>query len=153
MFFVTQIYITILMIQGTVSRTIFHCNSYLVEFWFCSHPSCSEWSLWDFVHGTIAVLSWHSQNVLASWYPIIERVKLKPIFHRIWITMKKALVKWVPGIHGFHRGAVNSPHKGRWRGALMFSLICVWINGWVNNREAGYLICYSAYYDVMVMDM
>ena len=32
---------------------------------------------------------------------------------------------------------VNSPHKGQWRGALMFSLICVWINGWVNNREAG----------------
>ena len=28
-------------------------------------------------------------------------------------------------------------HKGRWRGALMFSLICVWINGWVNNGEAG----------------
>ena len=22
---------------------------------------------------------------------------------------------------------VNSPHKGQWRGALMFSLICVWI--------------------------
>ena len=29
---------------------------------------------------------------------------------------------------------VNSPHKGQWGGALMFSLICVWINGWVNNR-------------------
>ena len=25
-------------------------------------------------------------------------------------------------------------YKGQWRGALMFSLICVWINGWVNNR-------------------
>ena len=24
------------------------------------------------------------------------------------------------------------PHKGQLRGALMFSLICVWINGWVN---------------------
>ena len=32
---------------------------------------------------------------------------------------------------------MNSPHKGQWRGALMFYLICVWINGWVNNREAG----------------
>ena len=32
---------------------------------------------------------------------------------------------------------VNSPHQGQWRGALMFSLICAWINGWVNNREAG----------------
>ena len=33
--------------------------------------------------------------------------------------------------------AENSPHKGQWRGALMFSLICVWINDWVNNRRAG----------------
>ena len=33
---------------------------------------------------------------------------------------------------------VNSPHKGQWRGALMLSLICTWINGWVNNREAGW---------------
>ena len=31
---------------------------------------------------------------------------------------------------------VNSPHRGQWRGALMFSLSCVWINGWVNNHEA-----------------
>ena len=46
---------------------------------------------------------------------------------------------------------VNSPHKGKWRGALMFSLICVWINGWVNNREAGDLRCYRAHYDVTVM--
>ena len=27
----------------------------------------------------------------------------------------------------------NSPHKGQWRGALIFSLICARINGWVNN--------------------
>ena len=26
-----------------------------------------------------------------------------------------------------------SPHNGQWRGALMFSLICFWINCWVNN--------------------
>ena len=43
------------------------------------------------------------------------------------------------------------PHKGQWRGALMFSLICVWINGWVNNREAGDLRRYRAHYDVNVM--
>ena len=46
---------------------------------------------------------------------------------------------------------VNSPHKGQWRGALMFSLICVWINGWVNNREAGDLRRYRGHYDVTVM--
>ena len=31
-------------------------------------------------------------------------------------------------------------------------LICVWINGWVNNREAGDLRCYRTYYDVTVMN-
>ena len=35
--------------------------------------------------------------------------------------------------------------------ALMFSLICVWINGWVNNREAGDLRHHRVYYDVTVM--
>ena len=44
------------------------------------------------------------------------------------------------------------PHKGQWRRALMFSLICVWINGWVNNRNAGYLRLYRAHYDVTVMN-
>ena len=52
---------------------------------------------------------------------------------------------------GIHRSQVNSPHKGQWRGALMFSLICVWINGWVNNREAGDLRRHCAHYDVIVM--
>ena len=51
-----------------------------------------------------------------------------------------------------HRSPVNSPHKGQWRGALMFSLICVWINGWVNNREAGDLRRYRAHYDITVME-
>ena len=46
---------------------------------------------------------------------------------------------------------VNSPHKGQWRGALMFSLICVLINGWVNSREAGDMRCHRGHYDVNVM--
>ena len=48
---------------------------------------------------------------------------------------------------------VNSPHKGQWRGALMFSLICVWINGWVNECEAGDLRRHRAHFDVTVMVM
>ena len=46
---------------------------------------------------------------------------------------------------------VNSPHKGQWRGALMFSLICAWINSWANNREAGDWRHHRAHYDVIVM--
>ena len=40
-------------------------------------------------------------------------------------------------VRGIHWSPVNSPHKGQWHGALMFSFICAWINGWVNNRGAG----------------
>ena len=45
----------------------------------------------------------------------------------------------------------RSLHKGQWRGALMFSLICAWINCWVNNGEAGDLRCCCTHYDVIVM--
>ena len=51
----------------------------------------------------------------------------------------------------FHRSPVNSPHKGQWRGDLMFSLICVWINGWRNNREAGDLRRHPTHCDLIVM--
>ena len=67
------------------------------------------------------------------------------------------VIKWKhfprnwPFVRGIHRSPVNSPHKGQWLGALMFSLICVWINAWVNNREAGDLRSYLAHYDVTVM--
>ena len=54
-------------------------------------------------------------------------------------------------VQGIHRSPVNSPHKSQWRGALMFSLICAWINGWVNNREAGDLRRHCADCDVTVM--
>ena len=50
--------------------------------------------------------------------------------------------------------AGNSPvtvDKGQWRGALMFYLICAWINGWVNNLGAGDLRRHRGQYDVIVM--
>ena len=52
---------------------------------------------------------------------------------------------------GIYRWTANSPHRGQWRGALVLSLICAWINGWVNNREAGDRRRHRAHYDVAVM--
>ena len=69
------------------------------------------------------------------------------------------IMKWVhfprywPFVQGIHLFPVKSPPKGQWRGALMLSLICVRINGWVNNREAGDLRRYRAHYDVIVMGL
>ena len=63
------------------------------------------------------------------------------------------VIKWkhFPRYWQFVRGIHRFPRKSQWRGALMFSLICVWINDWVNNHEAGDLRRYRAYYDVIVM--
>ena len=67
------------------------------------------------------------------------------------------VIKWKhfprdwPFVRGIHRSPVISPHKGQWRGALMFSLICVSINESVNNREAGDLWRDRAHHDVIVM--
>ena len=87
-------------------------------------------------------------------------------FDIFWITDRKGywiartyddVIKWKhfprywPFVRGIHRGPVNSLHKGQWRGALMFSLICVWINGWVSNREAGDVRRHRAHYEVTVM--
>ena len=72
-------------------------------------------------------------------------------------SMHDDVMKWRhfprnwPFVRGIHRSPVNSPHKGQWRGALVFSLICVWINGWVNNHEAGDLRHHRTHYVVVVM--
>ena len=56
-----------------------------------------------------------------------------------------------PFVWGIHRSPVNSPCKGQWRGGLMFSFICAWIYGWVNDCESGDLRRHHAHYDVIVM--
>ena len=66
----------------------------------------------------------------------------------------KHFPRYWPFVRGIPRPPENSPHKGQWRGVLMFYMICVGINGWENNREAGDAIAlwrYRAHYDVIVM--
>ena len=69
-----------------------------------------------------------------SWHDNVIRWKHFP---RYW-----------PFVRGTHPWPVKSTHKG---GALLFSLICVWINGWANSRYAGDLRRHGAYYDVTLM--
>ena len=56
-----------------------------------------------------------------------------------------------PFVRGIHRSPVNPPHRGQWRGALMFSLICAGTNGWVNNRDARVFRRHRAHNDVTVI--
>ena len=92
----------------------------------------------------------------------------KSIYHLIWVVLKGIarvvdvcmhgdIIKWKhfphywPFVRGIHQSPVNSPHKAQWRRALMFSLNGAWINGWVNNGEAGDLRHYRTQYDVTVI--
>ena len=71
--------------------------------------------------------------------------------------LRDDVIKWKhfsryrPFVRGIHRSPVNSPQKDQRRGALMFYLICAWINGWVTNHEPGDLSRHRAHYDVIVM--
>ena len=68
-----------------------------------------------------------------------------------WRHQMKAFPRYWPFVQGIRRSTVNSPHIGHWHGALVFSLICAWINGSVNNREAGVLRRHRTHYNVTVM--
>ena len=71
-------------------------------------------------------------------------------FHDDVIKWKHFPRNW-PFVRGIHRSPVNSTHKGQWRGALMFSLICTRINVWVNNGDAADLRRHRDHYGVIVM--
>ena len=101
----------------------------------CKSSHCISFEDWvpvDFIYG-YPILRWDSDEI--QWLHD-DVIKWKH-FPRYW-----PFVRGIP---------VNSPHKGQWHRALMFSLICVWINGWVNNREAGDVRRYRAHYDVTIM--
>ena len=98
-----------------------------------------HWYLNGYIWIPIWILEWERWRRFDSISNIKVRVLWKH-FPRYW-----------PFARVIHRWPVNSPHKGQWRGALMFSLICAWINSWVNNGEAGDLIRHCAHYDVAVM--
>ena len=98
----------------------------------------------------------HIKKYYINWLLNINLINII-VWLLILMTTHDDVIKWKhfprnwPFVRGIHRSPVNSPHKGQWRGALMFSLICVWINNWVSNREAGDSRRYRAHYDVSVM--
>ena len=69
-----------------------------------------------------------------SEFPITGPLKWETIGDRWFPNTKDQwhddVIKWKhfprywPFARGLHRPPVNSPHKGQWRGALMFSLLC-----------------------------
>ena len=99
---------------------------------------------------------WRHDVIILSMSPLC----CEPLMGRLLpkrVKVHNGVIKWKhfprywPFVRGIHRSPVNSPHKGQGRRALMFSLICAWINAWVNNREAGGLRGHCAHYDVIVI--
>ena len=72
-------------------------------------------------------------NIIAPWWQIET------------FSALLALCVWNSPVTG------EFPHKGQWRGALMFSLIWAWTNGWVSNQNFGDLRGHHAHYDVTVV--
>ena len=113
-----------------------------VPYRFRFHGSFSDWSVGRYHDGGTTSYLW-----LWCAEPIRNESKC---FHDDVIKWKH-FPSYRPFVRGIHRSPVNSLHKGQWRGALMFSLIYAWINGWVNNRQAGDFRRHHTHYDVIVM--
>ena len=118
-----------------------------------SRPQCVKHPRWPF--GLCITLGW-----------IIKRYVLLLVAYTLhstsindieWECFHDDVIKWklfrVTGhLCGEFTGHRWIPlRKGLWGGAFMFSLICAWINGWVNNRDTGDLRRHCAHYDVTVM--
>ena len=91
-----------------------------------------------------------SDRIKMVWGVVPGHVQVEAQHHDDVIKWKHFPRNW-PFVREIRRSPVNFPHKGQWRGALMFSLIYAWINDWVNNREAGDLRRQHGHYDVIVM--
>ena len=93
---------------------------------------------------------WCHETCICTTVDILTSMLYPKQAHADVIKWKKNLRYW-PFVRGVHRWPVNSPHKGQWRGALMFSLICTWTSGWANHRDAGDLRRHRAHYVVTVL--
>ena len=87
-----------------------------------------------------------------QWWPTSTH-QLSQVGIRNMIWTNDDVIKWkhFPRYWPFVRGIRWIPRTKARDPELWFSLICAWINGWVNNGEAGDLRCHRAHYDVTVM--
>ena len=77
----------------------------------------------------------HKRPVKQKMIPFDIVIRMIQVFDYLkWNTMITSSNGNIFRVTGHLCGEFTGHHKGQWRKALMFSLICVWINGWVNNR-------------------
>ena len=90
-------------------------------------------------------------DLISSTNGIKRLLRWRVMVRPWWRHQMKTFSALLAMCAGIHRSPVSFSHKGQRCGALMFSLICAWINHCVNNGETGDLRRYRAHYDVIVM--
>ena len=83
--------------------------------------------------------------------PTCVEPPLEKFDHHDDVIKWKHFPRYWPFVRGIHRSPVNSPHKGQWRRALMFSMICALNKRLIKKREAGDLRRHRVHNDVTVM--
>ena len=120
---------------------------HLTMFLFFDKRTCNFNSLNNILYLAISFRSFSSYFPIFLSFPKVH----VGMFTHDDIIKWKHLPRYWPFVRGIQRSPVNSPHKGQWRRALMFSLICTWNHNWANNGDAGNLRRYHVHYDVIVM--
>ena len=106
-------------------------NYYLEQRWTSSiMPYCITWPHWEWAGNWILDMQ-NRYRFICSMTHILKLgriLRLQQVAYNIHddiIKWKHFLHYW-PFVRGIHWSPVDSPHKGQWCRALMFSLICTW---------------------------
>ena len=135
---------------GSHWNTTFICFSVSIRILnYCTHSNKIEGGSLDYISACLSCVSFcPSRIVLMStticqiWTKnIVMCIFLVKILDVVdnqhltswWLHQVESFSTWLALCVGNTPVPVNSLHKGQWCGALMFSLICTWINDWVNN--------------------
>ena len=154
-----------------------HIEALKISFWLVQKPrKHRSWLAgrgWQVVVAELIPVTWpktshligsnqifnHDHDRIAASYtkplpePMLRKVCVSIWCHQVIMGSRQKSPKpwWRHQMEIFSALLAICAHKGQWRGALILSLICAWINHWVNNGEAGDLRRYRANYDVTVM--
>ena len=114
------------------------------EFIVCRsiHPSCNFHFIWRSISEILPVWLLTSTTLAIFFLSYWGWNKWLQLWRRyfgihslnIYFTYGKwkHFPRYWPLVKGIHR-SVDSPHKGQWRKALIFSLICAWTNEWAKK--------------------
>ena len=103
-----------------------------------SRPMCLPWErAWNFNRNSSFFIKKMHLKMFANCRPLclgLNMIMMTSLNGNIF-RVTSPLCGKLSGHRLIHWSRVNSPHKDKWHGALVFSLICAWwMNGWVNNR-------------------